>query len=240
MNIAPAPITIEHDGDLDRRRSTAFTVADSLTPNISSAVTATVMSTAGRLKTAVTGSPPATWTTVPGAALNAAGKLSPSCPSSVDEVAGPADRHGRRAERVLEDQVPADDPGDELAERRVSVGVGGACDRHARGELGIAERGEHARQARQDHGDDDCGTGVRCGRLPGQHEDAGADDGADAEHDELSGPEHPLQAARALVPELLRLDLFDRSWLRRWTCAERCPSARRSLEVSGQSPARIL
>ena len=60
------------------------------------------------------------------------------------EVARPADRDGRRAERVLEDQVPADDPGDELARRRVGVGVGAARDRDHRRELGVAE----AREAR--------------------------------------------------------------------------------------------
>ena len=58
---------------------TLLTEADSLTPTIRSAVTASVIRTAGTLKSAVTGSPPATCTTVPGAALNAAGKLRPIC-----------------------------------------------------------------------------------------------------------------------------------------------------------------
>ena len=112
---------------------TAFTVADSLTPTMSSAVTAMVMMTAGRLKTAtvVAMPPPASWTTVPGAALIAAGKDDPELVEQRDEVARPADRHRRRPERVFEDQVPADDPGDELAERGVGVGVSGPGDRHA-------------------------------------------------------------------------------------------------------------
>ena len=84
------------------------------------------MSTAGRLKTAVTGRRRRAATTVPGAALSAAGNDRPSWSEQRDEVARPADRDRRRAERVLEDQVPADDPGDELAQRRVGVGVGGA------------------------------------------------------------------------------------------------------------------
>src|SRR4051812_41135312 len=74
MNSAPAPITTRTTATL----STTMTLlvdADPLTPVRRSAVTATVMRTAGTLKTAVTGSPPATWTIVPGAALNAAGKL---------------------------------------------------------------------------------------------------------------------------------------------------------------------
>ena len=65
---------------------TLFTEADSLTPRTSRAVTATVTRIAGRFKTAVTGSPPATGTIVPGAALNAAGNVRPSCPSSVMRI----------------------------------------------------------------------------------------------------------------------------------------------------------
>ena len=57
---------------------TAFTVADSLTPTMRSAVTATVIRTAGRLNTAVAVPPFASWTIVPGAALMAAGKDHPS------------------------------------------------------------------------------------------------------------------------------------------------------------------
>jgi hypothetical protein len=55
----------------------ALTVADSLTPRTSNAVTATVTSTAGKLKIAVTDEPSASATTVPGAALIAAGSEIP-------------------------------------------------------------------------------------------------------------------------------------------------------------------
>ena len=71
---------------------TAFTVADSLTPIMSSRVTAIVMRTAGRLNTAVVPTPFAaiarfaTCTIVPGAALTAAGKDSPSWCSSVTRL----------------------------------------------------------------------------------------------------------------------------------------------------------
>src|SRR5262249_53019930 len=77
MNIAPVPITVSTTPSLSTTM-TALTVADSLTPKMSSAVTAAVTSTAGRLNTAVTGSAPATCTTVPGAALSAAGNDNPS------------------------------------------------------------------------------------------------------------------------------------------------------------------
>src|SRR5262245_6183904 len=74
---APAPMTMSTTATLITTMA-ALTEADSLTPTMSSAVTATVTKTAGRLKTAVTGSAPATCTTVPGAALNAAGNVRPS------------------------------------------------------------------------------------------------------------------------------------------------------------------
>ena len=50
-------------------------------------------------------------------------------------------------ERVLEDEVPADDPRDQLAQRRVGVGVGRSRDRNHRGEFGIAESGEARRRS---------------------------------------------------------------------------------------------
>jgi hypothetical protein len=56
------------------------------------------------------------------------------------QVAAPADGDGRQREAVLEDQVPADDPGSELAKRRVAVGVGAPCHRNPGSELGVGER----------------------------------------------------------------------------------------------------
>ncbi len=68
-------------------------------------------------------------------------------------VAGPRDGDGRVADGVLEEEVPADDPGDQLAQRRVGVRVGAARHGDHRGELGVAERreaaddrGQHERQ----------------------------------------------------------------------------------------------
>ena len=85
MNIAPAPITISRSAILSTTM-TAFTDADSRTPMISSAVTATVIATAGTLKTAVSATPAVMTTDVPGAPLSAAGKLTPSCRRSVTKL----------------------------------------------------------------------------------------------------------------------------------------------------------
>jgi hypothetical protein len=114
------------------------------------------------------------------------------------EVAGPPVRHGGGADGVLQDQVPADDPGEQLAERGVGVGIGRARDRHHRGELGIAQRREHANEA---------GHGIRehqgrPRRLPRdysrRHEDAGADHRPDAEAGELHGAQDPVQTVLSL------------------------------------------
>ena len=48
------------------------------------------------------------------------------------------------AEGVFEDQIPADDPCDELAEGGVGIGVGRAGDGNHGGQFGVAEAGEDA------------------------------------------------------------------------------------------------
>ena len=102
---------------------TAFTRADSRMPITSSAVAAVEIRIAGRLKSAVTvraigqhdgrarGGAEERW------------KRDPEVGEKGDDVAGPPHRHRGGAKRVLEHQIPADDPGDELTERRVSIGV---------------------------------------------------------------------------------------------------------------------
>ena len=101
------------------------------------------------------------------------------------EVGRPRDRDGDVPDGVLEDEVPADDPRDELAERRVGVRVGGARDGDEARELRVAEGAEAAGDGRQQDGDDDAGPGRRLPlasrrRAAERGEDAGADDGADA------------------------------------------------------------
>ena len=108
-------------------------------------------------------------------------------------MAGPADRDGRRAEGVLEDEIPADDPRDELAERRVPVSVRGAGDRHRGRELRVAQAGKGARESREQHRQHDRRTGVLRRRLARQHENAGPDDGADAERYQVDRPEDALE-----------------------------------------------
>ena len=105
-----------------------------------------------------------------------------------DHVAGPADRHGRSRHGIFQHQRPADDPGENLAEGGIAVGVGAARHRHHRGQFGIAEGGEAADQRRQHEADQHA----RSGQLRGfgrEHENAGADDAANAQHGELERPQ---------------------------------------------------
>ena len=106
-------------------------------------------------------------------------------PGKADEIARPSNRDRDRAYRVFEDQVPADDPGDEFAERRVGIGIGAAADRNGRRHLGVAQPGECAGDGTEHERQCHRGTGVRRRRVPGQHEDARADDSANAEGHEI-------------------------------------------------------
>ena len=64
------------------------------------------------------------------------------------EIARPSGGDSRAADGVLEDEIPANDPREQLTERRIGIGVCRARDRYHRCELGVAERCEDARDAR--------------------------------------------------------------------------------------------
>ena len=120
------------------------------------------------------------------------------------EVAAPRDRHRDIADRVLEDQIPADDPGNQLAERGVGIGVGAAGLRNHRRQLGVAESGQRAHRAEQQEREDERGPGAVANHLavrqhlpgcrrPDRRKDARADDGADREHDQITRAHDALQ-----------------------------------------------
>ena len=85
-------------------------------------------------------------------ALRPDGKLDSEQPQQRLEITGPADRHDRDDQRIFEQQIPADDPGDEFAKHRVSIGVGAAGDWNHRGEFGVAQGGRAAGDAGDDEG----------------------------------------------------------------------------------------
>ena len=71
---------------------------------------------------------------------------------------GKADAHAHVTEGVLEDQVPADDPGHQLAKRRVGVGVSRARNRDHGRQLRIAEPSQRADDRHQNKRDRQRGT----------------------------------------------------------------------------------
>src|SRR5215469_5602412 len=108
----------------------------------------------------------------------------------------PAPTHGNggRTEGVFEDQVPADNPSDQLAQSRVGIGVGAARNGDHRREFGIAETRESASDARHNEREDDGGAGKLRRGLPGDDEDPGADNRADTQGDQVQYAERALQA----------------------------------------------
>ena len=105
-----------------------------------------------------------------------------------DRIARPADRDRAGGDGIFQHQRPADDPGHQLPEGGVAVGIGGAGDRDHGGKLRIAERGQPADHRGDDEAEEHAGAGELRG-FRGEDEDAGADDAADAEHGELEGPQ---------------------------------------------------
>src|SRR5262252_4274893 len=57
----------------------------------------------------------------------------------IDDVLGKADADGHIADGVLEDEIPADNPGDEFAHGGIGVSVSAAGDGNHGGELGVTD-----------------------------------------------------------------------------------------------------
>ena len=64
------------------------------------------------------------------------------------KVRRPAVRDRGGPDRVFENQVPANDPGEEFTEGRVRVRISRTRDRYHRSKLCVTERGEHASESR--------------------------------------------------------------------------------------------
>ena len=108
-------------------------------------------------------------------------------------VRAPALRDHAGAEHQLQQQVPADDPGDDLAQAGVGERVRRARHRDRGRELRVAERRQPAGDGRDHEAQHDRGTGQGAGRSSGQGEDAGSDDHADTEDREVQGRQGLLE-----------------------------------------------
>src|SRR5215471_19446307 len=111
----------------------------------------------------------------------------------LDKISGPSDGDCGGCSQIFEHKVPADEPGEKPAEGRVGVSVGRACHGNHGRELGVAEAREQAAKTGDNKRDDDAGACIGGCGMAGDHEDARADDGADAERYELPGPERAMQ-----------------------------------------------
>ena len=100
-------------------------------------------------------------------------------------VFAPGDGDGRRSDGIFENQIPADDPRDELAHGRVRIGVGAAGDGNHRRELGVTKTGKGAADSGDDEREHDRWTRAISDGRSGAHEQTGADNSADAERDEV-------------------------------------------------------
>ena len=192
---------------------TELTMADFCVPAISSAVQASVTSTAGRLIHA-----PVHDDVIGGIGpQRRIGEHRRNVQTQIADgrshVARPADRDQRGREQVLEHDAPADDPGDELAKGRIGVGVRAAGHRHHGRVLGVAQPGEKAGDAGQDEAQRHRRPGVEGRDGAGQHEDARADRVADAKGGEVEYSERAPRARdcrrRALPLRSVSIDFRD-------------------------------
>ncbi len=129
-------------------------------------------------------------------------------------IAAPARADRRRAECVLQHQVPTDDPGKDLAQGRIPVGIGGARHRDHRRKLRIAETREDARDRRHDEGVHHRRSGIERRSRPGEHEDTRANNSTNSEGDEIE------RSQRALQRMFARLRGFMQNRLNRFCCQQ--------------------
>jgi len=106
----------------------------------------------------------------------------------IDKMRGEADADAHVGEGVFEDEIPADDPGDEFAHGGVGVGISRAGDGDHAGELGVAEASEGTDDGDEQHGECEGGTGAgpsaETGKIVMQQAD---DDVNDRRFNELVG-----------------------------------------------------
>ena len=123
----------------------------------------------------------------------------------VHGVLGESNRDSHVGDGVFKDEIPADDPRDQLAHGRVGVGVGRTSDGDHGGKLGVAEAGECADDGDENERNCESGSGAGAsgergvmnkiveqrsiedrGGVKPFASDGGADDGEDSGADDRS------------------------------------------------------
>ena len=114
------------------------------------------------------------------------------------EVRSPGDGDRDVPDRVLDDEIPPDHPRDQLAERRIGVGIRAPRYGDQRGEFRVTESAEGAGDGRQDEREDDRGSRAGPGRVSRNGGTDGgeysrSDDRPDAEHDDVKSAQRPFE-----------------------------------------------
>src|SRR6185437_3666279 len=115
------------------------------------------------------------------------------------EVFAPGYGYSSGAERIFEDQRPADDPGDQFAHGGISVGISATCDRYDGGELGVTKSRKTATDGGNNKGDGNGGSRMLPCRGGCPDEQTGPDDGSDAQGDQAPYAQGPFQAFFRLI-----------------------------------------
>ena len=125
-----------------------------------------------------------------------------------DGVAGPTDRHRGGGEEIFQNQIPADDPGKELTQGGVSVGIGATRRGDHGGVFGVAEAGKEAAHPRDGEGEDKGGARVLGSGRAGENKDSGSDNGSNPQKNQLPGPQGLHEACLLFGFELEVVDLL--------------------------------
>ena len=79
----------------------------------------------------------------------------------IHDVLGEAHAYGHIADGVFEDEIPADDPGDDFAHGGVGVGIRAAGNRNHRGEFGVTDGSKPAHDGDEHKRESNRRTGTR-------------------------------------------------------------------------------
>ena len=112
----------------------------------------------------------------------------------LNEVIGPPGAHRAGAHRVLQRQIPADNPGNQLTQRGIRIGVSGTGQRNHRGELGITQSREGAAQATEHKREHQARPGVVRSQAR-QHKDTCPDYRPDTQCGQLERSQRALKRA---------------------------------------------
>ena len=82
----------------------------------------------------------------------------------IDHMRGKSDTHAHVAEGIFQDQVPADDPGHQLAHGGVGIGVGRSGDGDHAAQFGVTQPGKAADDRHQHHGQREGRSGAGTAR----------------------------------------------------------------------------